>query len=228
MNDRELASSIIDSLRSAGYRAYLVGGCVRDMLLGQSPGDFDIATSATPSHVIDLYPNAQQVGAHFGVVMVGSVEVATFRSDYAYQDGRRPGEVRFETEPEADARRRDFTINALFLDPDTNEILDFVGGRADLEEGVIRAIGDPETAFPGRLSSYASGGTLLLPGWQFRIEPATAAAIRKLRGLVRQVAAEQVRDELIRILTEGHAKCGFELLDELGLLEVPLPEVARA
>jgi putative nucleotidyltransferase with HDIG domain len=226
VNDRELADSIIHSLRSAGYRAYLVGGCVRDMLLGQSPGDFDIATDATPSQVIDLYPNAQQVGAHFGVVLVGSVEVATFRSDYAYQDGRRPGEVRFETEPEADARRRDFTINALFQDPETNEILDFVGGRADLEQGIIRAIGDPEQRFREDYLRMLRA-VRFAARFEFRIEPATAAAIRSLRELVRYVAAERVRDELVRILTEGHAKRGFELLDELGLLEVLLPEVAR-
>jgi poly(A) polymerase len=224
--EQELAISIIHRLRSENYQAYLVGGCVRDLLLGKAAGDFDIATSATPSEVLHLYPNAQQVGAHFGVVMIGSVEVATFRSDYAYADGRRPGEVRFEIDPKADAERRDFTINALFYDPETSEILDFVGGRADLAAGVIRAIGDPRQRFREdylRMLRAVRFAARL----DFTIDPGTAAAIKDLRDLVRHVAAERTRDELVRILTEGGAKRGFELLDELGLLEVLLPEVAR-
>jgi tRNA nucleotidyltransferase/poly(A) polymerase len=226
MDERNLAIAIIGSLRSAGHQAYLVGGCVRDLLLGRSPGDFDIATSATPPQVLALYPKAQQVGAHFGVVMVDGVEVATFRSDHAYQDGRRPGEVHFETNPKADAERRDFSVNALFLDPDTNEVLDFINGRADLDAGIIRAIGDPEQRFREdylRMLRAVRFAARL----NFEIEPATAAAIRKFSGLVRQVAAERTRDELVRILTEGGARRGLELLDELGLLQVLLPEVAR-
>lgn len=157
--------------------------------------------------------------------MVGDVEVATFRSDYGYLDGRRPGEVRFETSPEADAQRRDFTINALFLDPETSEILDFVGGRQDLDRGIIRAIGAPEKRFQEdylRMLRAVRFAARL----RFSIESHTAEAIRHLRQYVTQVAAERVRDELVRILTEGGAKRGFELLDELGLLELLLPEVA--
>lgn len=226
MNERELAVLIISNLRSAGHRAYLVGGCVRDLLLGKTPEDFDIATSATPSQVLARYPEAQQVGAHFGVVMVGRVEVATFRSDYAYEDGRHPSEVRFETDPKADARRRDFSVNALFLDPEKEEILDFVGGRSDLAAGIIRAIGDPEQRFREdylRMLRAVRFAARL----GFVIEPVTAAAIRHLGRFVQHVAAERVRDELVRILTEGGAKRGLELLDELGLLEVILPEVSR-
>jgi poly(A) polymerase len=226
MEERDRAVSIIGRLRSAGFQAYLVGGCVRDLLLGKAPKDFDIATSATPAQVLTFYPTAQQVGAHFGVVMIDGVEVATFRSDHAYQDGRRPGEVHFETNPKADAERRDFSVNALFLDPETDEILDFVGGRADLEAGIIRAIGDPEQRFREdylRMLRAVRFAARL----NFEIDGATAAAIRKLCELAGRVAAERTRDELVRILTEGGAKRGLELLDRLGLLAVLLPEVAR-
>jgi len=152
--------------------------------------------------------------------------VATFRSDYSYQDGRRPGEVRFEANPEQDALRRDFTINALFLDNETNRILDFVGGQADLQQRVIRAIGDPEQRFREdylRMLRAVRFAARL----RFEIDPATAQAIQSLRGFVREISAERVRDELVRILTEGEARRGFELLDEFGLLEIVLPEVAR-
>ena len=124
------ALEIVERLREAGHLAYWVGGCVRDLLLGRDPKDYDIATSARPDEVLALYPDAMRVGAHFGVVLVEGVEVATFRSDRAYSDGRRPDAVVFEQSPEADASRRDFTINGMFLDPVSGEVLDFVGGRA--------------------------------------------------------------------------------------------------
>src|ERR1035437_2574309 len=140
-----LARSIAERLRSQGHSAWMVGGCVRDLLLGRAPKDFDVATSAKPAEVLRLFPNSGQVGAHFGVVLVHTdeahVEVATFRSDMDYTDGRRPSSVHFETNPEQDVLRRDFTINALLLDPFTSNVLDYVGGRADLAAGVIRAIG---------------------------------------------------------------------------------------
>ncbi|HYP08029.1 MAG TPA: CCA tRNA nucleotidyltransferase [Bryobacteraceae bacterium] len=226
MSHRQPAEAIVRNLRAHGYSAYFVGGCVRDLLLGHEPKDFDIATDAVPSQVFQIYPQAQQVGAHFGVVLVEGVEVATYRSDYAYEDGRRPGEVRYETNPMLDAARRDFTLNALFLDPETGEVLDFVDGRADLRNGVVRAIGDPAARFQEdylrMLRAIRFAARL-----GFAIEPGTAGAIRTLSHLSTAIAAERVRDEIVRILTEGGARRGCELLDELGLLEHLLPEVAR-
>jgi tRNA nucleotidyltransferase/poly(A) polymerase len=224
--EREIAESIIHRLRAAEYRAYLVGGCVRDLLLQREPTDFDVATDASPTQVLQLFPHAQQIGAHFGVVLVNGVEIATFRSDSAYTDGRRPGGVHFETDPKQDALRRDFTINALFLDIESGEVLDFVNGQADLKAGTIRAIGSPQERFrEDHLRMLRAVRFAARLG--FSIEPATKEAIRSLAPLVRQVSAERVRDELLMILTEGGARRGFELLDELGLLDVVLPEVAR-
>jgi poly(A) polymerase len=178
--------------------------------------------------LLRLFPNAGQVGAHFGVVLVhdgtAQVEVATFRSDLEYRDGRHPEGVRFETDPREDARRRDFTINALLLDPATGEVLDFVNGRADLAAGVIRAIGDPERRFQEdhlrllRAVRFAAR-------FGFEIEHGTFMAMRALAPSIHSVAAERVRDELARILTEGGARQGFELLDASGLLHEVLPEI---
>jgi putative nucleotidyltransferase with HDIG domain len=224
-----LARSIVAQLRAAGHQAYLVGGCVRDLLLRRDPKDFDVATDARPDRVSELFERSEQVGAHFGVVLVrentSQVEVATFRSDAGYSDGRRPDAVHFETDPRQDALRRDFTINALFLDPDTNEVLDFTGGRDDLRRGVIRAIGDPQERLEEdhlRLIRAVRFAARL----GFEIEPVTMAAIQRLHGLIENVSPERVRDELARILTEGGARRGFELLDETGLLGDILPEVA--
>lgn len=224
-----LARSIIAALREQGYQAYLVGGCVRDLLLHIQPKDYDVATDARPEQVLHLFPHASLVGAHFGVVLVpeadAQVEVATFRSDHEYLDGRRPSSVSFETDPKQDVLRRDFTINALLLDPVSNEVLDFVGGKADLQAGVIRAIGNPETRFREdhlRLLRAVRFAARL----GFQIEPETKGAIQQLAGWVATVSPERIRDELSRILTEGGARRGFELLDECGLLPVILPEVA--
>ena len=229
MTARTLAESICAELRQHGYRALLVGGCVRDHLLGRPALDFDVATDAPPETLRALFPGADLVGAHFGVVLVrrdhAQVEVATFRSDQAYSDGRRPDRVRFQRDPREDALRRDFTINALFLDPATGEVLDYTGGLADLRAGRIRAIGDPAARFAEdhlRLLRAVRFAARL----GFTIEEDTAHAIRRHAPLVRKVAAERVRDELTRILTEGGARRGFELLDELGLLAEVLPEVA--
>jgi len=151
MEAETLAHGVIAKLRSSGHQAYLVGGCVRDLLLGAQPKDFDIATDARPARLMDLFPNSGQVGAHFGVVLVrdggAQVEVATFRSDHDYSDGRRPTSVQFEQDPFQDVLRRDFTINGLLMDPETGSVLDYVEGRADLERQVIRAIGDPAVRF---------------------------------------------------------------------------------
>jgi poly(A) polymerase len=206
-----------------------VGGCVRDLLLGHPPKDFDVATDAPPAKIREIFPRCEQVGAHFGVCLVrgegAHVEVATFRSDFDYSDGRRPDRVSFETQPRQDALRRDFTINALLMDVRTGEILDFTGGRSDLEAGLIRAIGDPERRFREdhlrlvRAVRFAAR-------FGFSIEPETFEAIRRNVKLIHKVSAERLRDELIRILTEGGARRGFELLDDTGLLNQILPEVA--
>jgi len=224
-----LARQVAGSLRGAGHQAYLVGGCVRDLLLGRPPKDFDVSTDAPPERIVELFPGSGKVGAHFGVVLVrgsgGHVEVATFRSDRDYTDGRRPSSVRFETDPRQDVLRRDFTINGLMMDPETGEILDFVDGRADLEKGLVRAIGDPEIRFrEDRLRMLRA--VRFAARLRFAIEPATLAAIRRHRGAIADVSAERVRDELARILTEGGARYGFELLDATGLVENLLPEVA--
>jgi poly(A) polymerase len=216
---------ILEGLRAAGYSAYLVGGCVRDRLLGRPAEDRDIATAATPDEVIRLFPQARLVGAHFGVVLVGDVEVATYRTDFSYRDGRHPDAVRFESDPAQDARRRDFTINGLFLDPVSGEVLDFVGGRQDLDARLIRAIGDPRERFEeDRLRMLRAVRFAARLG--FEIEAATFDAIREHSAAIHMVSAERVRDELTRILTEGGARRGFELLSETGLLGEVLPEVA--
>ncbi len=202
---------------------------MRDQLLGLVPKDFDIATDARPEQVANLFPGAYLVGAHFGVVLVrrdgDEVEVATFRSEGLYVDGRRPEHVEFERDPKQDVLRRDFTINALMLDPASGDVLDFVGGRADLEARIVRAIGNPEARFQEdhlrMLRAVRFAATL-----GFTIDAATLQAIRNQRAKISSVAAERVRDELTRILTEGGARRGFELLDETGLLEEVLPEVA--
>ncbi len=219
------AFDIVARLRAAGHAAYFVGGCVRDLLLGLEPKDYDIATSAPPPAVMALYPQAQSVGAHFGVVLVDAVEVATFRSDQSYSDGRRPDAVRFETSPEADAARRDFTINGMFLDPVSGDVLDYVGGRADLAAGIVRAIGQPELRFAEdhlrllRAVRFAAR-------FGFALEAETRAAMIAQAPQIRRVAAERVREELTRILTQGGAETGFAMLHDTGLLVQVLPEIA--
>ena len=229
MDPELLAHQVIAKLRGAGHQAFLVGGCVRDLLLGCKPKDYDVATDARPDRIMDLFPRSGRVGAHFGVVLVrdelSQVEVATFRSDLDYEDGRRPNTVHFERDPKQDVLRRDFTVNGLLMDPDSGEVLDFVGGRADLERRVIRAIGDPVTRFREdhlRLLRAIRFAARL----KFSIDPVTFDAIRENHRLVLSVSAERIRDELVRILTEGGARRGFEMLDESGILADILPEVA--
>ena len=229
MESEALARRVIAKLRGAGHQAYLVGGCVRDCLLGCRPKDYDIATDARPDRIMDLFPSSGRVGAHFGVILVrdvfDQVEVATFRSDHDYLDGRHPEQVRFESDPREDVLRRDFTINGLMLDPDTGRVLDFVDGQGDLNRGIVRAIGDPYARFREdhlRLLRAVRFAARL----GFEIEPATFDAIRRDHALILKVAMERIREELVRILTEGGARRGFELLDASGMLADLLPEVA--
>lgn len=234
-NARAFAESVCRILRGAGYQAYLVGGCVRDILLKREPADYDVATDATPDLVQKLFPRSLAVGAQFGVVVVlddsdaertTQVEVATFRSDIGYSDGRHPDRVVYARTPQEDVRRRDFTINALLLDLETNEVLDFVGGRDDLRAGIIRAIGRPEERFrEDKLRMVRA--VRFAARFGYAIEPATFEAIRKLAPEIRQVSAERLRDELTKLLTEGAARRAFELLDESRLLSELLPEISR-
>lgn len=234
MNARDLAGEIVRRLRGAGHQAYFVGGCVRDLLLGREPLDYDVATDALPEQVLRLFPRTQQVGARFGVVVVleeaspgerAAVEVATFRNDGLYTDGRRPEAVSYSRDPAEDVRRRDFTINGLLYDPLSGETLDFVGGRADLQAGIIRTIGDAERRFEeDKLRMLRA--VRFAARFGYRVEESTLQAIGRLRAGLAQVSRERVRDELTRILTEGRARRGFELLDETRLLGEVLPEVA--
>jgi poly(A) polymerase len=248
--------AIVQTLRQRGYQAFLVGGCVRDLLLGRQPKDYDVATNATPEQVMTIFPETYAVGAQFGVVLVPvpepppekdvannvamensdrvdagasthahAVEVATFRSDIGYSDGRHPDEVRFSPDPREDVARRDFTINGMLLDPVSGEVLDFVGGRNDLEDKIVRAIGDPERRFTeDKLRMLRA--VRFAARFEYTIEPGTLAAIKELAGEIGAVSRERVRDELTRMLTEGRAHRAFLLLDESGLLQEVLPEIS--
>jgi len=234
------AQAVLRRLCEEGHQAYLAGGCVRDVLLGREPKDFDVATSATPDIVLDLFPRTFAVGAHFGVILVSAevdgqptlTEVATFRSDGAYSDGRRPDAVRYTTSAEEDVQRRDFTINGLLLDGLAkhanlrDSVIDHVGGLADLDAGMIRAIGAPERRFDeDRLRLLRA--IRFAARFNFAIDPATQSAMRALAPRIESVSSERVRDELTRVLTEGRARQAFELLDETNLLKHVLPEVSR-
>jgi poly(A) polymerase len=248
---KDHAISIVRTLRERGHQAYLVGGCVRDMVLGHEPADYDVTTDATPDQVMRIFPETYAVGAQFGVVLVppGSpdarelrpavdatsvptdhskadvVEVATFRSDIGYSDGRHPDRVQFSTDPREDVERRDFTINGLLLDPIKGEILDFVGGQQDLKAGIIRTIGSPEQRFEeDKLRMLRA--VRFAARFEYTIDPATFAAMQKLAGNIHQVSRERVRDELSKMLIEGHARRAFLLLDESGLLQQVLPEIS--
>jgi poly(A) polymerase len=246
---KQHATEIVRTLRGRGFQAYLAGGCVRDLLLGREPADYDVATDALPQQVMSIFPQTFAVGEQFGVVLVpftkaaragagedahlptfqkgkgDVVEVATFRSDVGYSDGRHPDQVRFSKDPREDVQRRDFTINGMLLDPMTDEVLDFVGGRADLKAGIVRAIGDPKRRFAEdklrmlRAIRFAAR-------FEYTIDAATFAAIQKLAAGIDQVSRERVREELTRMLTEGHARRAFQLLDESRLLPQVLPEIS--
>jgi poly(A) polymerase len=279
---KDFSISIIRTLREHGHQAYLVGGCVRDLLLGREPADYDVTTDATPQEVMRIFPQTYAVGAQFGVVLVplpkspsmtqprpsnsqitpsashqnqtvisseaetspevsaqsrdlvvppsstkaNAVEVATFRSDIGYSDGRHPDQVRFSKHPQEDVQRRDFTINGLLLDPITNEVLDFVGGRRDLDAKIIRTIGDPAQRFAeDKLRMLRA--VRFAARFHYSIEPKTLSAIQQLAPQIHQVSRERVRDELTKMLTEGHARQAFLLLDQTGLLKEVLPEIEK-
>ena len=229
MTPRELANSICNTLLREGHQAFLVGGCVRDLLLGCEPEDYDVSTDATPDRVISLFPDSVAVGAQFGVIIVPldghKVEVATFRSDIGSADGRHPERVIFTSSPEQDVQRRDFTINGLLMRHDSGKILDFVGGQTDLRAGIIRAIGEPARRFAeDKLRMLRA--VRFSARFEFQIDAESFAAIRLHAHEIGQVSAERIREELTKLLTEGAARRGMELLDESGLLKQILPEVA--
>jgi poly(A) polymerase len=226
---RELANSICETLQRRGYQALLVGGCVRDLLLGREPADFDVTTDAAPEQVMEIFPEGIGVGAQFGVLLVprdgSKVEVATFRSDVGYSDGRHPDTVVYSQTAQEDVQRRDFTINGLLMRHDNGEILDYVGGQADLQAGIVRAIGEAQRRFnEDKLRMLRA--VRFAARLNFAIDVATLAAINELATNITQVSAERIREELTKLLTEGAARRGFELLDETGLLQHVLPEIS--
>jgi poly(A) polymerase len=225
---REAATEIARRLREAGFQAYFVGGCVRDLVMGREPADYDISTDAAPEQVVKLFPESLTVGAQFGVVLVpresGNVEVATFRSDGRYTDGRHPAQVTYAKTAREDVRRRDFTINGLLMDPAGEEILDYVGGQADIRARRVRTIGDAVERFSeDRLRMLRA--VRFAARFGFELDRATLAAVQQLAPDIRDVSAERVRDEILKILTEGQARRGFELLDQSALLKEVLPEI---
>ncbi len=230
-SQREFAVEIVATLRAGGFEAYWAGGCVRDQLLGRKAKDFDVATSARPEQIRDLFGRRRtlELGAAFGVITVlgpkraGQIEVATFRRDAEYSDGRHPDAVTFST-PREDAQRRDFTINGLFYDPQDGAVIDFVGGQQDLARGIVRAIGDPPARFSEdklRLLRAVRFAAAL----GFEIEPVTRQAIEAMSGEIHAVSAERIAAELRLILIGANRRRGVGLLAEVGLLAAILPEI---
>ena len=229
MEPKAAATDIARRLQQAGHTAYFAGGCVRDELLGLDPHDYDIATSAKPEEVQKLFPHTQAVGAHFGVILVmehgRAFEVATFRSDHEYIDGRRPEMVTFST-PEEDAARRDFTINGMFHDPVADKFIDFVGGQEDLRSKTLRAIGDPVARFrEDKLRLLRA--VRFAARFGYDIDPATWDAIKAHAADIHAVSAERIREELVKILAHANRVRGFDLLDQSGLLKEILPEIEK-
>jgi poly(A) polymerase len=224
---RQAAESVARRLTGAGHQALFAGGCVRDALLGREPDDYDIATSARPEEVLHLFPGSDEVGAHFGVIILHEggyqFQVATFRSDGTYLDGRHPDSVTFNSNAEEDAKRRDFTINGLFEDPMSGKILDYVGGRKDLEAGILRAIGIPHARFEeDALRLLRALRFAIYTG--FKIDPATWEALCADASLLQRVSPERIRDEFDKIITQSSRRLGVELLVESGLMEFIVPE----
>ena len=232
MTEREFATDVVARLQEAGYEAIFAGGCVRDQLLGLEPADYDVATSATPDQVKQHFRKCHSFGASFGVVEVLGprdphgewlkVQVATFRNDGIYSDGRRPDTVVFSS-PEEDAARRDFTINGLFFDPLSNRVIDFVNGEADLRAKVLRAIGDPAKRFAEDKLRILRA-VRMAARFELTIDPATLASAREMAPLIAAVSAERIAEELRQILTNEHRVRGVRLLGEFGLLPHILPE----
>jgi poly(A) polymerase len=227
VSQEEKAIAIVKRLREAGYESYLAGGCVRDMLLGKTPQDYDITTNARPDDVVKIFPKTVPVGAQFGVILVivegQPFEVASFRYDGPYLDGRRPAQVRYGSLQE-DILRRDFTINGMIYDPMADQMIDLVGGRRDLDSKLVRAIGNPRSRFEeDRLRMIRA--VRFAASLNFTIENETFAAICELASSITEISWERIGEELTRILTEGGAKAGFELLDRTGLLKLLLPEI---
>lgn len=226
---RKYAEEIVRQLKSAGFEAYFVGGCVRDFVRGFVPGDYDIVTSALPDKIISLFPHTADIGAKFGVVAVindgYSYEVATFRRDDIYKDGRRPSQVHFSTARE-DVLRRDFTINGLLMDPVTGQIIDYVDGRADIENKIIRTIGNSEKRFNEDYLRMLRA-VRFAANLNYEIEPATKKAIEINAAKIKQISAERLQEEISKILARPGARRGFELMAQTGILQEILPEIER-
>ena len=221
------ARDVAARLRESGHLAYLAGGCVRDIVRGETPKDFDIATDADPEAVQKLFPHTYAVGAHFGVILVVEngfqFEVATFRADDVYVDGRRPSAVHFSS-PEEDAKRRDFTINGMFYDPVAEKVIDFVGGRADIEAELVRAIGDPAQRFAEdrlRMLRAVRFATVL----DYQIDNQTWDALLANAVSINESSAERIREELVRMFLSLNRTRGWDLLDSSGLMRAILPEI---
>jgi poly(A) polymerase len=230
MSLRDAAVEVVRRLQQAGFEAFWVGGCVRDRLLGREPTDYDVATSARPAQIEALFARTVPVGRQFGVMLVREAghefQVATFRAEADYSDGRRPGRVTF-CDAQADARRRDFTVNGLFFDPVADRLHDWVGGQADVRARIIRTIGEPQERFAeDRLRLLRAVRFAAQLG--FQIEAHTAAALRTHAAHIRAVSAERVRDELLKLFRPPHAARGLDLLRDSGLLEQVLPELVPA
>jgi len=226
---RKNAEEIVQKLKSAGFEAYFVGGCVRDFVRGIVPGDYDIVTSALPEQIIGLFNHTVAICAKFGVIVVieeeTTYEVATFRRDDDYEDGRRPIKIHYSSARE-DVLRRDFTINGLLMDPATGEIIDYVEGKADIEKKIVRTIGDPETRFSEdylrMLRAVRFAGNL-----NYEIEERTKQSIKKNCARIKKISAERVQEELTKtLIREGAPRC-FELMSDTGILEQLLPEIER-
>ena len=227
--NRKHADEIVHRLKQSGYEAYFVGGCVRDFILGNESGDYDIVTSALPDQVMALFSNTISIGAKFGVIAVivqgRPYEVATFRSDDVYEDGRHPSQVHFSSARE-DVFRRDFTINGLLMDPETGEITDYVNGRMDIEKKIIRTINDPDSRFNEDFLRMLRA-IRFAANLGFVIETQTLKAIERNAAKINRISAERVREELSKILTRGGAGTGFELMIQTGILKEVLPEIDR-
>lgn len=223
------AREIIHRLRESGHEAYFVGGCVRDFILNQTSSDYDIVTSARPEEVMKLFPRTVAIGAKFGVVAViidnHPFEVATFRSDDVYEDGRHPSRIHYSTARE-DVFRRDFTINGLLMDPDTGDIIDYVNGRFDIDNKIVRTIGNPGKRFREDYLRLLRA-VRFAANLHFDLEPATQDAVKREASNIRHISVERIREELNKILTSGGARRGFELMMQTDILQNILPEICR-